>query len=98
VGGCCGGVGRGRLEKRLSAHWGYSFSSRARWTVSISIRLRRGPVGISMALLKLFLNFEKISASCSYKLGSYKKKKCIRLAIRLLDLLQSPCYSLQLNC
>ena len=27
-------------------------------------------------VLKLFLNFEKISASCSYKLGSYKKKKC----------------------
>ena len=26
-------------------------------------------------VLKLFLNFEKISASCSYKLGSYKKKK-----------------------
>ena len=25
-------------------------------------------------VLKLFLNFEKISASCSYKLGSYKKK------------------------
>ena len=27
-------------------------------------------------VLKLFLNFEKISASCSYKLGSYKKKRC----------------------
>ena len=25
-------------------------------------------------VLKLFLNFEKNSASCSYKLGSYKKK------------------------
>ena len=25
-------------------------------------------------VLKLFLNFEKISASCSYKLGSYKKR------------------------
>ena len=28
-------------------------------------------------VLKLFLNFEKISASCSYKLGSYKKKSVI---------------------
>ena len=28
-------------------------------------------------VLKLFLNFEKNSASCSYKLGSYKKKTCI---------------------
>ena len=27
-------------------------------------------------VLKLFLNFEKNSASCSYKLGSYKKKRC----------------------
>ena len=26
-------------------------------------------------VLKLFLNFEKNSASCSYKLGSYKKKR-----------------------
>ena len=25
-------------------------------------------------VLKLFLNFEKNSASCSYKLGSYKKE------------------------
>ena len=25
-------------------------------------------------VLKLFLNFNKISASCSYKLGPYKKK------------------------
>ena len=31
-------------------------------------------------VLKLFLNFEKISASCSYKLGSYKKKKVYAMA------------------
>ena len=30
-------------------------------------------------VLKLFLNFEKNSASCSYKLGSYKKKKRVSL-------------------
>jgi len=28
-------------------------------------------------VLKMFLNFQEISAWCSYKLGSYKKKKCI---------------------
>ena len=31
-------------------------------------------------VLKLFLNFEKNSASCSYKLGSYKKKTCTAAA------------------
>jgi putative ribosome biogenesis GTPase RsgA len=29
---------------------------------------------------KLFLDFEKISASCSYKLGSHKKTKRVSLA------------------